>query len=224
MTYVRLSYDLSEETPYPDGLWPVEITHEHDMREGAISNVFRFTMCNHVSTHIDGPNHFGKEKPPLNSFSIDQFIFNRPHVLEIPKQNGEIILAEDLAHQADNMAKCDLLLFRTGFGAVRATDLPRYQQESPGFSAAAAQYVVDELPNVRALAIDSMSFACPRQLDEGIEAHQILLDKCQRPIFLIEDVNLEVTLESLKQVVVAPLFGEDLDSSPCTIIAELEDL
>ncbi len=221
MTFVRLSYDLSKETPYPEGLWPVEISHEHDMKQGAISNVFRFTMCNHVSTHIDGPNHFGKNKPPLNSFSINDFVFTKPKLLQIPKQNGEIISADDLRRHAGAISDCDLLLMRTGFGAIRSDDLTRYAEESPGFSADAAHYVVDELPNVRALAIDSISFACPRQLQEGIEAHQIMLDQCERPIFLIEDINLEIELTNLKQIIVAPLFAERLDSSPCTILAEL---
>jgi len=223
VTYVRLSYDLSNDTPYPEGLWPVEIVHEHDMVKGAISNVFRFTMCNHVSTHIDGPNHFGRDKPPLNAFPIEKFIFDRPKVVEIPKQGGELILAEDLSQRVDSVIDCDLLLLRTGFGAVRANEHKRYREESPGFSAAAAQYVVDELPKVRALALDTISFACPQQLAEGIEAHQILLDKCQRSIFLIEDLNLEVDLNGLEQVIVSPLFGQRMDSAPCTIIAKLED-
>ena len=221
--YERLSYDLSKTTPYPDGLWPVEIEHKFDMAEGAESNVFRLRLCNHVGTHIDGPNHFGKDKPPLNSFSIDHFIFDHPRLVQIPKSDGEIILADDLSRIADSISGCDLLMMRTGFGAVRANDLERYRSESPGFSAEAAQYVVDKLPHVRALAIDSISFACPQQMAEGIEAHQILLDKCQRPIFLIEDLNLEIDLQGLKQVIVSPLFGERLDSAPCTIIALQED-
>ena len=223
VTYVRLSYDFSRDTPYPEGLWPIEIEHKFDMKQGAESNVFRFKMSNHVGTHIDGPNHFGREKPPLNSFSIDQFVFDRPEIVQIPKQNGDIIHADDLSQHADQVSECDLLMLRTGFGAIRPNDPQRYREESPGFSASAAQYVVDELPQVRALAIDSISFACPRQMAEGIEAHQILLDKCQRSIFLIEDLNLEVALNGLEQVIVAPLFGEDLDSAPCTIIAKLED-
>ena len=75
MTYVRLSYDLSRDTPYPEGLWPVEIEHKFDMAQGAESNVFHLAMSNHVGTYIDGPNHFGKEKPPLNSFSIEPLYF-----------------------------------------------------------------------------------------------------------------------------------------------------
>lgn len=223
MTYVRLSYDLSEDTPYPEGLWPVVIEHRFDLAQGAESNVFHLAMSNHVGTHIDGPNHFSKDKPALNQFSIEHFIFDKPRVLEIRKAGGEIIYAEDLRQHAESISTCDLLMLRTGFGAIRATNPRRYRDESPGFAAAAAQYVVDELPQVRALAIDSISFACPKQMSEGIEAHQILLDECQRSIFLIEDVNLEINLAGLEQVIVAPLFGEGLDSSPCTILAKLKD-
>ena len=223
MSYQRLSYDLSPDTPYPEGLWPVEIEHRFDMAQGAESNVFHLAMSNHVGTHIDGPNHFGKDKPPLCSFPISDFVFDRPKLVRIPKQDGEIIHAEDLHELADLVSACDLLMMRTGFGAVRATDPRRYREESPGFSAAAAQYVVDELPQVRALAVDSISFACPRQMSEGIEAHQILLAKCPRSIFLIEDINLEADLERLEQVIVAPLFFARIDSAPCTVIAKLGD-
>ncbi len=223
MTYLRLSYDLSNDTPYPKGLWPVEIEHKFDLAQGAESNVFHLALPNHVGTHIDGPSHFGKDKPPLNHFSIDHFIFERPLVLDLPKQAGEIILAEDLRRHAKSIATCDLLMLRTGFGEFRGKDLQCYGDESPGLSAAAAQYVVDELPQVRALAIDSISFACPVHMAEGIEAHQILLDKCQRSIFLIEDLNLGFDLDGLQQVIVAPLFGTGLDSAPCTIIAKLKD-
>ena len=105
MTYVRLSYDFSRDTPYPEGLWPIEIEHKFDMKQGAESNVFRFKMSNHVGTHIDGPNHFGREKPPLNSFSIDQFVFDRPEIVQITKQDGDIIDADDLSQHADQVSR-----------------------------------------------------------------------------------------------------------------------
>ena len=223
MSYQRLSYDLSPATPFPDGLWPVQVEHKFDMAQGAESNVFHLALANHVGTHIDGPNHFGKDKPPLCSFSITDFIFRRPKLVEIPKQDGEIINADDLRALGDSVSNCDLLMMRTGFGAIRVADPARYRSESPGFSASAAHFVVDNLPQVRALAIDTISFACPRQMAEGIEAHQIMLDKCERSIFLVEDINLEVNLQGLVQVIVAPLFFEGIDSAPCTVIAQTED-
>ena len=218
---IRLSYDLSESCPYPAGLPQPNIEQISDMHRGDISNVYKVTFCNHVGTHIDGPNHFGKGKPPLSSFDVGQFIFQRPLVIDVPKSDGEVVIPEDLAAHREAIADSDVLLMRTGFSGVRVSDPVRYQSASAGFSSAAAQYVVDEFPKLRALAMDTLSFACPLQLDDGIRAHQILLDENDRDVFLIEDLNLDVDLSRLSELIVAPLFCEHLDSAPCTILARL---
>ena len=85
--YVRLSYDFTENTPFPAGLSPVKINHIRNMAEGSISNVFIVTLCNHTGTHIDGPNHFSMKKKAINKFNIEDFIFNDPLLLDILK-NG----------------------------------------------------------------------------------------------------------------------------------------
>lgn len=220
--FIRLSYDLRENTPCPDGLWPVRIRHNHDIELGKISNVFTVTLCNHVGTHIDGPRHFSRIKKALNEFPLESFIFTHPVVLDLPKGDDALVHAEDLKKYRAIIETVDLLLIRTGFSAVRDMDPLRYTNHSPGFSAAAAQYVVNHLPNLRALGMDTLSFAAPQQLAEGIKAHQILMDRTPRDIFLIEDVNLAANLFGLKRVIVAPLFCEQIDSAPCTILAYLE--
>jgi arylformamidase len=220
--YIRLSYDISESTPYPAGLWPVKIDHVHDMAKGRVSNVYMVTLCNHVGTHIDGPNHFCKDKKALNKFALDSFIFHKPLLLDIPKTDGGLVTAEDLKHHIDAIKRCDLLLIRTGFGKIRRQDVKRYADKSPGFAASAGQYIVDEFPHLRALGMDTLSFACPQHLDEGIKAHQILMDECKCDIFLLEDINLDYDLSRLTQVLTIPLFCEYLDSAPCTVLAVTE--
>ena len=219
--YIKLSYDYSLNTPYPAGLWPVKIDHVHDMAKGKISNVFTIKLCNHVGSHIDGPNHFGKDKRPLNKFDISNFIFDKPVILDIPKNDGEIVTAEDLADHKQAIDNSDLLLIRTGFSEIRNNDVNRYQDQSSGFSASAARYIVEET-DICALGMDTLSFASFQQLDEGIKAHQIMMDQCGRDIFLLEDINLNFDFSGLKQVFAIPLFVEDLDSSPCTVLALIE--
>ncbi len=75
---------------------------------------------------------------------------------------------------------------------------------------------------MRALAIDSISMAAAERLNEGIEAHRILLGDRHRPILLVEDINLEYDLAGLKRIIVLPLFIRGIDSSPCTVAAEIE--
>ena len=72
------------------------------------------------------------------------------------------------------------------------------------------------------MAIDSISMAAAERLSEGIEAHRILLGDRHRPILLIEDINLKYDLAGLKRVIVLPLFIKGIDSSPCTVMAEIK--
>jgi kynurenine formamidase len=191
------------------------------MKEGRISNVFTVTLCNHVGTHIDGPNHFGKNKKPLNSFDINDFVFERPLVLDLPKEDAGLITTEDLKPFAKQLAKCDLLLIRTGFGKIRSQDSDRYAAQSPGFTERAAVYLRDNFENISTIGMDTLSFACLQHIEEGIRAHQVLMDETERDIFLIEDMNLDFDLSNLKKIIIAPLFFEKLDSAPCTILAEV---
>jgi len=219
--YIRLSYELSEKTPYPEGLWPVRIEHNHDMDKGAMSNVFTLTLCNHVGTHIDGPNHFGRTKKKLSEFDPNRFVFSRPYVLDIPKEDNGLIVADDLMPFKDQINRCDILLIRTGFSKVRQDILKRYAENNPGFTESAARFIVDQCPDLCVLALDTLSLAGMQNLYEGVKAHQVLLDECRRDIFLIEDINLDFDFSNLEQIIVAPLFCEKVDSAPCTIFAKI---
>ncbi|MEW5815432.1 MAG: cyclase family protein [Spirochaetota bacterium] len=217
--YIRLSYNFNENTPFPAGLESIKIETIHEMAKGSISNVFRLTICNHTGTHIDGPNHFSLKKKTIDRFNIEDFIYTDPLLLDIPKHDGGLIDVKDLGPHFNSIKKCDLLLVRTGFSKIRRQDPRRYIERSPGFSAAAAACIAGGFPSLRAMAMDTLSFACSLKLKEGIRAHQILLDECSRDIFLIEDINLDFDLSRLKQVMAIPLFVENIDSAPCTVFA-----
>jgi arylformamidase len=219
--YACLSYEMRREMPRPAGLPGVEIESIASMPSD-ISNVFVLRLCNHVGTHIDGPNHFDATKPPLSAWPIEAFIFRRVVVLDVPKDVGQLIDESDLRAAKHAIDTCDLLLLRTGFGVVREAAPERYRNASPGFAAAAAQYVVDHLPTVRAIGIDSLSLASPSHLQDGIRAHQILMCQSQRPVLVIEDMNLQHDLAGLRIVYALPLLCERLDSAPCTVLAELD--
>jgi kynurenine formamidase len=223
--YIKLSYDLDENTPAPAGLDRVKIKKISDILKGDISNVYQISLCNHVGTHIDGPNHFNPGKPSIDKYKIGTFIFNYPVILDIPKSDGQIILKEDLATYEELLRIADIVLIRTGFSKIRKKNLYRYEQESPGFSANAAEYIVmGDFPNLRALAIDSLSFASLKNIEEGIEAHRILMNEDDKDIFLIEDINLDFNLKLIKKVYVIPLFVKGFDSAHCTVFAEINSM
>ena len=58
MTMLNLSYKLSENTPFYEGLAKPRIEQIYDLREGHACNSFYFTASNHAGTHVDGPYHF----------------------------------------------------------------------------------------------------------------------------------------------------------------------
>ena len=225
LQYIKLSYDLDKNTPAPAGLGRVRIKKISDILKGDISNVYQISLCNHVGTHIDGPNHFNQGKPSIDKYKIGTFIFNNPAILDIPKIDGQIILKEDLATYEEFLRIADIVMIRTGFSKIRIKNIYQYEQESPGFSANAAEYIArGDFPNLRALAIDSLSFASLKNIEEGIEAHRILMNEDDKDIFLIEDINLDFNLKLIKKVYVIPLFVKGFDSAHCTVFAEINSM
>ncbi|NQT57737.1 MAG: cyclase family protein [Bacteroidetes bacterium] len=223
MKYIRISYDICEKTPRPKGLNKVIISQKQDISKGDISNVYQICFSNHVGTHIDGPNHFNNSKQPINSFGIGSFIFNNPVFLDIPKTYGQLITKKDLYLNESVIITADILLLRTGFSRIRKQDVSRYEQDSPGISSEVAKYLMEEkFKQLEAIAIDTLSFASPRHLDEGIKAHQIFMNDAEHNVFLIEDLNLDFNYNIVKKIFVIPLFIKGFDSSQCTVFCELE--
>jgi hypothetical protein len=68
---------------------------------------------------------------------------------------------------------------------------------------------------------DNIDVAAAPHLDGGISPHKILFRK-KPPLLLTEDVNLGPNLRGLRRVLVTPLVVTGLDTSPCTVIAEIE--
>ncbi len=221
MKYQKISYDINELTPSPYGLNKILISKIKSINKNEISNVYNICCNNHTGTHIDGPNHFNNKKPPLNSFSIDNFIFEAPLVLDIPKARGECITNRDLLRHREKIANADILLIRTGYSLTRKSDIQQYIMESPGFTANAAEFLMENsFHNLRAIALDTISFASPSNMKEGILAHQIFMGDKNRNIFLIEDINLNFDFSSLIKIFVIPIFIEGFDSSQCTVFCE----
>ena len=124
-----------------------------------------------------------------------------------------------LQKNAIELARCDLLLIKTGFSKHRATDLDRYVWKTPGISADAASYIVTKCPNIRAVGLDCVSLEGVRDCSHGFKAHKSLLGK---EVFVIEDLKLsQVSNSNLLRVFVSPLFVEGIDSSPVTVLAEV---
>ncbi len=213
-----LSYPLSEKTPLYGETKSVIVEAEKQISKGDSCNTFYLKFSNHSGTHIDSPNHFYENGRSLSQYSIEEFIFTKPFLLDIEIGEGQLITSKFLK----NIPTCDLLLIRSGFYKYR--NLEKYKFNNPGISVEAAKTIRENYPDIRAIGVDFISISSYSHREEGRQSHRILLDPCYHknsPILLIEDMNLSDDLAGLKKVFAVPIFFEGVDSMPCTVIGEL---
>ena len=221
---IRLSYNLTEDFPPRASTNPNRLILEqvdYIGKDSKLNNRFSIQMTTHIGTHIDAPYHFNDKGKRIVDFSIEDYVFDRPLVLEVHKNDEEFIYPADLIPFAEKIEKCDLLMLRTGFSKYRFSDPLRYSRKNPGISKEAAQYLMEKFPSIRAVAIDTISIEFEGNYDHGFQAHKIFLGDNSHLIFLIEDVNLNFNFFGLVRVIALPLFIEKVDGCPCTILAEL---
>ena len=222
--FTLLSHTLSVSTPTPGGRPPLRLETDESLDQGFPGNTCYFTAWNHAGTHVDAPAHMLADGRTILEYRIHDLIYYRPLVVDVPKVDDQIITPADLRTYEKAIAECDLLLLRTGFSQYRESDPVRYRDRNPGLSVDVARYLnATHFPLLRAIGIDAISMAAAYHIAEGVEAHRILFAREDgSSILLVEDMILAPGLSQLKRVFVVPLFIEGLDSSPCTIIAEIE--
>ncbi|MFA5148730.1 MAG: cyclase family protein [Dehalococcoidales bacterium] len=223
--YIRLSYDIGRKTPLYPGTPEVTIEKLKDMANGGHCNTYKVAFSNHTGTHIDAPAHFYENGRRISGYSPEELVFNRPLIIDVPKEAGEAIGADDLSGRI-GQGKPDALLIRTGFQKYRQTDPERYCSGNPYLSPPAAEYLKRSLPGLRAIALDCISVATHSNRDAGIEAHRTLLKEEgpeRRAILLIEDMYCPQALGHIDELIVMPVFIEEVDSSPCTVIGVIND-
>lgn len=188
---------------------------------GDAANQSFFRMMNHLGTHIDCPHHFLNNLRTVDSYDISAFVFDRPFLLDIEKQENELVTRKDLEAKERRIIDSDIVLIRTGFGRrFRSLDKRRYESSGPGFSVGAAEYLRG-FRELRAVGLDFISLSSPNFQEEGRTAHRILLsNQNERAFFIIEDMKLDYDISKINRVFVAPLFIQGFDGSPVTIIAE----
>jgi len=215
---VILGYPLSVDSPNPPAIPPMVISPLYRLTSGDAANVSILRLANHTGTHVDAPAHVIEDGLKITDFKAEELLFDHPLVVDLPLGDGVVVEPRHLQHAVSVAVEADLLLIRFGYGQVRKTEPVRYSCKCPGFGTAAAEFILQNLPGLRALGMDVPSLSCIEHLEETMAAHNILLGGRGRRFLVIEDMNLEHDLVSLERVWVAPWFVAEIDSAPCTVL------
>lgn len=225
MSYKKLSYEMRANAPGWPGNFTMEIEPYSSIEKGDAANQYKIKLFNHFGSHMDGPRHFNNNGPRLAEMPLETFIYEKPLLLDIPKGAMEQVTVEDLAPYREQIAGSDLLMIRSRFSAERERNPQLYSNEGPSISSGACKYLMDHFRNLKAVAMDWLSLACPSLLDDGVLAHQYLLGMFHdHYICIIEDLNFsDISADRLHKVWALPLFVERIDSAPVTVVADMLD-
>ncbi|MCX7599738.1 MAG: cyclase family protein [Armatimonadetes bacterium] len=213
----------------PGGLvWPGDpslgVEQVYDLSRGDACNAFVLHLFGHYGTHVDGPRHFNPEGPTLAELPAETFLYRSVALIDLPCCDEQCIRPEDLQRALPKSWLYDLVMIRTGFGALRDAQPERYVHRSPYLSPESARMITDELPTVRALAVDTLSVGAVGHPEENCETHRILCGAGRqdgRFVLIYEDVRMDHLGTTPLRVWGLPLLVEGLDSAPVVMIAEL---
>ncbi|MBF0516201.1 MAG: cyclase family protein [Nitrospirae bacterium] len=219
MRYEFLCHTLSDDlNPVYGGHKSIAIERLKSIEGGDSANVSSFTMENHWGTHVDAPNHFFEHGIRVSEYPAEFWFFKNPQVIQVELKPSEVISAlPEISLQAD------MLLIQSGWCSCRHEDV--YVKENPGIDPAVGFSLRSKFPRLRAVGLDWISVSPYTDRTLGRLTHRAFLDPEGQgsPILLVEDMDLSMTLDALREVVVLPLRISGLDSAPCTIIGQFDD-
>jgi kynurenine formamidase len=223
--FLVLSHPLRPDAPvYPTNPPAAIIEPHHRIAAGDADNSTRLALFSHSGTHVDTPWHFNPDGARAAELPIEAFVFEAPRTVDVPTDGGRFIEPAMLEAHAATIADADLVLLRTGWSARRATDPASYAMDGPLLHPAAAQWLIDAFPRLRAIATDAISIGSPRFGVESVATHHALTGVGRtdgRFVLIYEDVAMPPELARVARVFGWPLFIEGSDGSPVTLVAEL---
>lgn len=218
---IWLSYPLALDGPRPPAIPAPELSDLYTVaRDGASVQILR--LASHTGTHLDTPAHVVDGGVPITDFSLDELLFTRPVVVDLPLHDAGIVMPDHLAPHEQALRQADLALFRFGYGPVRRSDPQRFSARSPGFGVESARWLREHCPQLRALGLDVPSLATIAHLDQTMRAHNVLLEGPGRRFLVLEEMDLDYDLTSLRSVQVNPWLVLGMDSGPCSVIGVIE--
>ena len=216
-----LSHPITESMPVYGGNADLNLVSVKNVVQGDSCNTWHFCLENHWGTHVDCPAHFFVEGQKVADYPSDFWLFSKPQVIRIETKQSQVITRGSFSCDLDSQT--DLILFQSGWWKFRGKKI--YTMSNPGLHPSLALWLRKDFPAVRAIGMDWVSISSVENRDIGRDAHRAFLnpDGEGHPILIIEDMNLAANLHDLKEVWVAPLLVEGVDSAPCTVIGIFDD-
>jgi arylformamidase len=233
---VQFSYPLEpDEIVMPGPIDPPEVVPRSRMVEkpadasdgvrwASYNNTSFVRMFVHSGTHMDVNYHVDPDGHKLGAFTIDDFIADRPLLLEIPKRDMEEITVDDLRMHERELRNADFLFVYTGYSRNRREDSERYLSKQPGFSVEGAEYLMKtfQLKGVCADLMGIENIGRAKTLDPQFPVHKAFL-KAGRKFYLVEDANLKPLVgKKLLRSYAIPLLLPDAEGMMVTGFAEVD--
>lgn len=222
---LELSYELSENIPVYPGSPREEFKENTRIMNGDPSNTTIITHYLHNGSHVDAPFHFDKDGAGIHLVQIETFYFQSPLVVNCKKNRSELILLHDVMEYEKYLNTADILLFNTQYSRLR-NDPKKYADDFPSLSLEVASFIRNELTNVKAVGIDTLSIESAilgPKLDFPV--HKMLLDHKTseaRPLVIYEDIHIDLIRDKkVKNIWAFPLRLRGLDGSPVNMVAEV---
>lgn len=219
---ILLSHVLTQNTPSYGNRDKVVIRSNSAIKDGQTANSSTLILTNnHIGTHIDVPKHFSDLGLCTYDISINDYVFKEVVIIDVPCDVSKLISISDIDGVVELPKSTELLLIRTGYEQYRGE--VKYWNSNPGISHQLADYIRNKCPQIRCVGFDFISLGSWCNRIEGKKSHLEFLCPSQgkKPILIIEDMSLKHVKDKINRVTVAPLFVEDGNGGPVTIIANV---
>lgn len=218
--WIWLSHVLDEKTPAYAGGDGLKIIQDKQIRLKDSCNTSRLELPCHLGSHVDAPLHFIADGKSVEQYGPEDWIFNRPVVLDCsPMGMNTLVHKDHIKHAIEKIEDldhaADFIFFYTGFSQYR--DQSIYWQNGPGISLEASQMICQLFPNLKAIGMDSISISSLAHRNEGRQAHLFVLKKGIR---IFEDLTLSCLgkSEKLIQLIAMPLRFLEANGAPCSVL------
>ena len=205
--YFDLTADITEKTTVYPGDPTYSSTNVVTLGEDSCFHLRKFTMGNHMGTHIDFPAHVVKGGKTSSDYPIGSLI-SESVILEVPP-GVPCVGPGDF--NLENIQEGDFVLFKTP-----NSEIPKdgeYRDEYVHLSVEMVEKLIEL--KVPLVGIDYMSVDSPDS--ETLPVHNTLL---RNNVLIVENLNLKGVDPGRCKIFVMPINIPNMDGLPARVVAE----